>query len=411
MKGNFPDKLKPLLLPIKLNSLGTFFVSFLIPIIAHQQFSANGWQMGLLFSLQAVGAGCSALLFSKKVNKWGSRAGLIRLGSMVKMFAYILLYAAIIISNYELMIIATFFLGLGSGLFRLVSNTCFAQLSGFNNRAEVLGIASKQFGLGIVWGSSLAFTLLSVADALELSPIITYMSLVVFAIASAVAGLKGYKALSLISSQKVTVSIERVDEIRYTFITIFLFAMVFVGQLSGSLVAPFLEVYLLDHLKVTNIVELSLAYIPGGILSMLLAPKLGRYADKVNPALYLGVAGVTGAFTTWLMLQSVSLWQISLLFIIDASIIIAAGLVLSKLISEVAGESKGRAFGVQDFVSNLGAISGPLVGGLFWQMQGSKGPFMFSISTELVLALCCVTILLPALRKSSQFIKAGKQKI
>lgn len=410
MKSNLPGKLELLLFPILLNSLGSFFVNFLIPIVAHQQFSANGWQMGILFSLQAVGTGCSALLFSKKVNKWSNRASLMRFGSIVKMFAYILLYIAIIISSYEMMVIATFCLGLGSGLFWLVWNTCFAQLSAFNNRAEVLGIASKQVGIGIMWGSCFAFSLISVADYLSLPPMITYISLIVFSTASAIAGSKSYKALSVIATQEMMVNVDRVDVIKFTVITVFLFSMIFVGQLSGSLVAPFLEVYLLEHLKVTNIVELSMAYIPGGILSMLLAPKLGHYADKINSALYLGAAGITGAFTTWLMLQSTSLWQISLLFIIDASIITSSGLVLAKLISEVAGESKGSAFGLQGFISNLGAISGPLVGGLFWQIQGSKGPFMFSISTEIVLALCCFTILLPALRKSSQFSKVVKPK-
>ncbi|MGF1756613.1 MFS transporter [Photobacterium sagamiensis] len=408
MKSNFPNSLRPLLAPIRLDALGSFFVGFLIPIIAHQQFSANGWEMGILFSLQAVGTGCSALLFSKKVNKWSNRARLILIGAIIKMVAYILLYIAIIISSYKLMVMSTFGLGLGSGLFWLVYKTCFAQLSVFDNRAEVLGIASKQVGIGIMWGSCFAFSLISVAEYLALPPTMTYISLVVFSIASVIAGVKSYKAISVIASQEVMVDTSQVDRIKFTIITVFLFSMIFVGQLSGSLVAPFLEVYLLEHLKVTNIVELSMAYIPRGIISMLLAPKLGRYADNINSAIYLGVAGITGAFTTWLMLQSSSLWHISVLFIIDASIIMSSGLVLAKLISEAAGENKGSAFGLQGFISNFGAISGPLIGGLFWQMQGSRGPFMFSISTEIVLALCCFSILLPALRNSGQFSKAIK---
>ena len=403
MKSNFPVKLTPLLVPIRLDSLGVFFVNFLIPIIAHQNFEANGWQMGILFSLQAVGTGCSALLFSKKVNSWITRTKLIRLGCIIKMLAYILLYSAILSSSYILMVIATFTLGFGSGLFWLVWKTCFAQLSAYENRAEALGVASKQAGIGIMWGSCFAFSLIAVAEYFALSSIITYVSLIVFAIASAVAGVMSFKATSALANQEVTPNNRQPDKIIFSTITIFLFTMIFVGQLSGSLVAPFLEVYLLEHLKITSIVELSMAYIPGGIISMLLAPKLGYYADKINAAIYLTVAGLIGAFTTWLMLQSTSLWHISVLFIIDASIIMSSGLVLAKLISEVAGESKGSAFGLQGFISNFGAISGPLVGGLFWQMQGSKGPFMFSISTEVILALCCFTILFPALKRSRKF--------
>ena len=128
MKSNLPNSLRPLLVPIRLDALGSFFIGFLISIIAHQQFSANGWEMGILFSLQAVGTGCSALLFSKKVNEWGNRSRLIFIGSIVKMVAYILLYVSIIISSYKLMVMATFGLGLGSGLFWLVYKTCFARV-------------------------------------------------------------------------------------------------------------------------------------------------------------------------------------------------------------------------------------------------------------------------------------------
>ncbi|MGR5148049.1 MFS transporter [Photobacterium alginatilyticum] len=408
MKSSFPMKLTPLLVPIRLDSLGVFFINFLIPIIAHQNFEANGWQMGILFSLQAVGTGCSALLFSKRVNYWNTRANLIRLGCIIKMLAYILLYAAILSSSYTLMVVATFTLGFGAGLFWLVWKTCFAQLSAYNNRAEALGVASKHAGIGIMWGSSFAFCWIAVAEYFSLPPFITYISLIVFAIASAIAGMMSFKAISVLANQEVTPDTMQSDKIIFSTITIFLFSMIFVGQLSGSLVAPFLEVYLLEHLKITSIVDLSMAYIPGGIVSMLLAPKLGYYADKMNAAIYLTIAGLTGAFTTWLMLQSTSLWHISVLFTVDASIIMSSSLVLAKLISEVAGNSKGSAFGLQGFISNFGAISGPLVGGLFWQMQGSKGPFMFSISTEVILALCCFTILLPALNKSRRFAKEPK---
>ncbi len=405
MSSVLPNVLKPILLPIRLDSLGLFFVSFLIPIVAHQTFSANGWQMGLLFSLQAVGTGISALLFSKKVNSWLLRAPLSAFACLLKSIAYCCLYMAILVNNFELMIVATFALGFASGLFWLIWQSSFAQLSEYKDRAQVLGFASKQVGLGIMIGSCLAFSIISIAEIHGLSNEVAYCALPLFSFASLYASKISFTAYTAITAQltdnKGTVQ-TTYSSTTYTFIALFLFIMIFVGQLSGSLVAPFLEIYLLDHLQVSSIADLSIAYIPGGIVSMLFAPRLGAIADKVNAALYLGCAGVVGAFTTWLMLQSTELWQISILFVVDASVITSSGLVLAKLVSEVAGENKSSAFGVQGFISNLGAIAGPLVGGAFWQIQGSQGPFLFSISTELLLAACCFIILLPVLKSSGK---------
>ncbi|MCO7224351.1 MFS transporter [Pleionea sp. CnH1-48] len=403
MNKYLPEKLQPMLLPIKLDSLGLFFINFLIPIVAHKNFEANGWQMGLLFSLQAIGTGCSALLFSKKVNRWTHRSHLILLGSIVKAVAYVLLYLAIINTQYELMVAATFCLGFGSGIFWLVWQTCFAQLSDFKHRAEIFGEASRQMGLGVMFGSIAAFTLLSLAEDYNQPEWIGYMVILAFSVSSSIAAVLSFKAVSAMSSQDAQEEKEIPVPIKMTTIAIFLFGMIFVGQLSGSLVAPFLEVYLLDHLKITSIEDLSIAYIPGGIISMIVAPKLGRFADNINPALFLGGASIIGATTTYVMLQVTSIWHISALFVIDASVITSAGLVLAKLISEVAGENKGTAFGLQGFVSNFGAISGPLIGGFFWQTQGATGPLMFSIFTEVFLAFCCIAILLPALLRSKHF--------
>ncbi|MCP4322547.1 MAG: MFS transporter [Psychromonas sp.] len=397
MSTQFPVILKPLLQAIRLDALGLFFINFIIPVIAHQKFSADGMQMGILFSLQALGTGISALLFSKRVNSGLLRAPLIQLASLIKVFAYICLYFSIVNGLYELMIIATFCLGLGSGLFWLIWQTCFAQLSLYQHRAEVFGYASKQVGMGIMVGSCFAFSLLGFAETNLCSEYIMYISMPMFAIASFISGVVGYKAvLKMQFSQLDT----RKESHGFTFITVFIFSMILVGQLSGSLVAPFLEVYLLENLQIQSTSDLSLAYIPGGIASMLLAPKLGVLADKMNAAIYLACAGFVGALTTWLILQSSALWQISLLFVIDASVITSSGLVLAKLISGLAGNKMGSAFGIQGGVANFGAILGPIIGGLFWQHQGSKGPFIFSISTEVVLACCCLFILLPLLDRT-----------
>lgn len=409
MNRRIPNTIKPLLLPISLNSSGLFFVNFIIPVIAHQQFSADGRQMGILFSLQALGSGISALLFSKPVNKWKNRALLILVASILKALAYVILYSAIIFQNYNFMILSTLILGFGSGLFLLVWQTCFAQESSFHNRAEVFGAASKYTGIGLLWGSCFAFTIISFAENLIWPISITYISLIFFAVACLAAGIISNSVIGSIYYDKKEMKSVILKREKIELIAVFLLLLMFFSQLSGSLVAPFLEVYLLTHLHLSSIVELSMAYIPGGIISMILAPQLGRVADKMNSAIFLWISGMTGAFTTWLMLQSSTIYHIGFLFIIDATVITASGLVLKKLISEIAGKKKGSALGLHGFINNTGQIAGPVIGGFFWQVSGSKGPFTFSISTELVMAFSCILFLWPLMRNSKVFCNAEKK--
>lgn len=421
MNAVFPSSLTALLLPIRLNALGLFFINFLIPLVAHQTFHANGWQMGLLFSLQAAGTGIGAVCFGGLVAREASRRYLISLGSLLKGIGYALIYLAIVQQQFTLMVVATALLGFGAGMFWLVWQTCFAERSALANRAEVFGEASRQIGLGVLWGSVFAFTLMTVAEDYGQPHAVAFAVLLPFAFCSTVAAWLSWRAVTGLSAQQ-GVTLLGADSgaddggaaaaggAQYALVVV-LFSLIFIGQLSGALVAPFLEVYLLDELNITSLGDLTIAYIPGGIISMMVAPQLGRLADKFNPAYVLSLAAVLGALTTFTMLQVNELWQISVLFVIDASVITTSALVLTKLVSQVGGEQSGRAFGWQGFVGNAGAISGPLLGGMFWQLQGAAAPLYFSIATETGLALCCVLLLAPLCQRVFGLAKASTEGI
>ena len=82
----------------------------------------------------------------------------------------------------------------------------------------------------------------------------------------------------------------------------------------------------------------------------------------------------------------------ALLFIIDATVISSAGLALSKILSNISKTQRGSIFGLQGFFSNLGAISGPLLGGFLWELLGDRGPFLLSIGVEFVLGVVYFTL-------------------
>lgn len=411
MNAVFPPVLTPLLLPIRLNALGLFFINFLIPLVAHQTFAANGWQMGLLFCLQAAGTGLGALCFGRLVSRHALRRYLIGAGSVLKGIGYALIYLAIVQQHFVLMVIATALLGFGAGMFWLVWQTSFAEQSALAHRAEVFGEASRQIGLGVLWGSVFAFTLMTVAEDYGQPHAVAFAVLLPFALASSIAAWLSWRALSALhhaapaaTAAPLPTAAAPSGSSGPKALVLVLFGLIFVGQLSGALVAPFLEVYLLDQLNITSLGDLTIAYIPGGIVSMMVAPQLGRLADKFNPAYVLSLAGVIGALTTFTMLQVNELWQISLLFVIDASVITTSALVLTKLVSQVGGAHSGRAFGWQGFIGNAGAITGPLLGGMFWQLKGASAPLYFSIATEVLLACCCALLLAPLLGRLNKLL-------
>jgi len=113
----------------------------------------------------------------------------------------------------------------------------------------------------------------------------------------------------------------------------------------------------------------------------------------MQPRYWLSASSLIGALTTWLLINSTEIWQFSVLFAIDVTVVTSAGLVLSKILSDLSKDRRGSVFGLQGLISNFGALCGPLVGGVLWELSGDRAPFHLSIVVEAVLALAYLIIL------------------
>ena len=118
---------------------------------------------------------------------------------------------------------------------------------------------------------------------------------------------------------------------------------------------------------------------------MLLAPKFGGVADRLNVKLVIAVGASSGALTTWLLIHTTTLWIFSLLLVMDLTISITTGLVIQSFMSRISISHRGKVFGLQTIFMDLGAIMGPILGGILWDAYGFRAPFIFSISVELLL--------------------------
>ncbi|MFW9990837.1 MAG: MFS transporter [Candidatus Odinarchaeota archaeon] len=406
MTARFDKNLIQLLKLVRYNSLGFFFVSFIIPIVAFLEFKANGYEMGLLFSLQVLGATISAPVVGMIADKRDRRPKLIFTGSLGRMVAYLVIYFSIIVKSYWLMVFGTFSLGFAAGFFWSPLRAIVSDATEYRFRSEAFGIYNQQIGMGTFYGAFIGFGILMMASEASLGSGGLFAGLLVYALANLYAGIKILRiapAVTLVDIDREKAGINELVSFKTVKTTrlrknVFLFFIVLLGILFvestvGALVAPFLEVFLLKNIT-NDPVTMSLAYIPGGIVSMVAAPKLGEIADRIKPAYVLPPASIIGAITTWLLINSTEIWQVTVLFTVDSTVIAFATVVISKLMSNVSKNHRGSVFGFQGFLANLGGITGPLVGGVFWEITGDRGPFLLSIGVEAVLALIYLVVLL-----------------
>ena len=136
-----------------------------------------------------------------------------------------------------------------------------------------------------------------------------------------------------------------------------------------------------------------LIYFPSQIFSLLLAPKLGKIADKINPILGMAFVSGLGAFVTWLIIKSTSGYMFGILLLFDATFAWGGNLILQNILSRISKIHRGKIFGAAQWLSLFGAVLGPIIGGLAYQGIGPFAPFVISIFIELsVIPLYAIAI-------------------
>ncbi len=391
---------------IKFNTLGFFFLEFLIPWVATQELDASGAEMGIVFALQILGYTISSPFVGWLTDRT-SRTKLILTGSFGRGIAYFIIYLAIITSWLPGLAIGTFSIGFGVGFFWIPLNTLIAEKSDKKNRAEAYGLRNREQGIGTFFGALIGFGILNYANEANMESFFLYAAIPIFGFANFYAGFLFLKTVD----EEVKFANNPLDEVQIQnsifdplpqafMIGFILLALVlFMSSVNGSLAKPFLLVYMLENIE-NNPELVTLAYIPTGVVSMLLAPKFGEIADRIHPMLGISIASAVGAIVTWFLIHTDNLWIFAALLVIDVTIATTAGLIGANIISRVSKTHRGKIFGIQSTTSSLGAVIGPIVGGLIWDEFGDKYPFFLSIIVELALIpvfLVAIYLILPHL--------------
>ncbi|MHA1376233.1 MAG: MFS transporter [Promethearchaeota archaeon] len=411
---DFNDMLKIVIL----NSLGFFFIGFLVPIIARYNMVASAIQISLIVSFQVLGRTISGTITGFLTDRLKSRKKLVLLGSIGRGISYFIIYIAIILNSLILLGIGTFTLGFLAGVFWVPFNTLIAEKSNKDNRSEAYGKRNSANAIGQMIGGLIGFLLLMILGLFTDNPFLLYASIPMFGIANFFAGfkfnrevdesIKFYEPSDNPTNPLTNILIKENKENHPKLAgpiilgSFFLMSVLFLSSINGSIAKPFLNLYVIETIE-SNIQLVTWAYLPAGIVSTLLAPKLGKIVDKFRPAIGITITSILGALVTWLLINSANIWVFTLLLLVDLTIMISSGLIFQNLLSRISLKNRGKILGSGEFFQFLGAFIGPLIGGIVWDFIGPSYPFIISIFVELSLIplyLVVVYYLIPHLAEA-----------
>ena len=385
------------------NSLGFFFFQFLIPYATAQLLEASGTEMGLTFASQTIGGLISTPIVGYLTDRVSKKL-LVLIGSFGRAACYILLYIGILFSSLFTFAIGLFVLGFFLGFFWSPLNALVAEKSHKTFRSSAFGKQGGMLGKGNLVGSIVSFLIFGLANYyVPDNRIIVYSPLLLFMVSNIYAGIVFNKKVDVnlthdghMSQLNLNNEIQIDPKLNTTqtslkltigfIIGFFILIIAFMASAANQTIAPpFFQRYLIDELNVINPVLVMIIYFPSQIISLLLSPRMGRLADKINPELSIMVISGFGSLVTWLIVNSTSGLMFGIILTFDTTLAWAASLVLQNLLSRISKGHRGKIFGLTQWMSFLGAIIGPIVGGLAWDHLGPQSPFIISIFIELSL--------------------------
>lgn len=387
----FTSDFKPMLRIVFWNSFGLFYMGFLISYTAYADLNANGLILGSIVSVQVFGYLLSSIL-TGGISDYFSKKKLVLIGSFGRGISYFLIYFALLQQNLFLLGIGTFILGFGAGFFWIPLNALIAEKSSKYNRSQAYGIKSQYIGLGTSVGATIGFTFLISGSEMMLSESFLYIPIILYGISNLYAGIRFRFQVDesnvIINdlSNDITDEVSQITPKNSEFLwgMIFMFVVMFLAHINGSVSSPYIQPYLIEKIE-DNVVEITLAYLPGGIASMILAPKLGKYVDKFHPGIVIAITSVIGAITTYILIQVNSFGMFALVLIIDNTIVQMSFLAVQNVLSRTTLKHRGKILGLTAVSENVGQIVGPLIGGYAWDTYSIQTPFIISIAVELIL--------------------------
>jgi len=407
----------PMIRIIFWNCVGFFFFSFLIPYVTVQLLGASKTELGISFSIQTIGGLLSAPIVGFLTDR-ASKKILILVGAFGRAVCYVLMYIGILLSSLLIFTVGMFVLGFFAGFFWTPLDTLISEKSNKANRSFAFGKRGGMIGKGNIVGSILSFLIFGLSNIFVPENLfLVYSPLLLFAISNIFGGLMFHFKVdekltfdkhlfnlfpsdvepSIVSKEPVISEgpLKSRNNLAIGFFIGFSVLVVafMTSNINQSIASPFFQVYLIEELNILDPTIVMLIYFPSQIISLLLAPKIGKIADKINPVLGVAIVSSLGAFVTLLIINSTSGYMFAILLLLDSTFAWGGRLILQNILSRISKIHRGKVFGAAEWLSLFGAVLGPIVGGFAYDSIGAFAPFAISIFIELsVIPLYAIAI-------------------
>ena len=379
------------------NSLGFFFIEFIMAYLIKQVLNYPAPQLGLFFSFITLGGLISSSFIGYLTDRFSKRI-LVMIGSFGRGISYFGLYIAIILQSLIGMYISGFLLGLGAYIFWNPLDSIISEKSSKHYRSSAFGKRRFALGMGMIIGTIVGFTIFSLANTFTpLNDFIIYSAIPLFGIANFYAGLQFSRKVDEqkkfiypegsddpLSEQELDTSIQSSETQPrriYLLGIILVFTGLFLSAINVGFYRPYIQPYILENVN-SNAVLVSWFYLPTALIGALIAPKLGTMADKINPYLGISIASAFGGIITFLIIYTQDLWFFAILLIFDNTIMLTAGFIFINFLSRVSVKHRGKIFSIITLFESVGMIIGPILGGIVWVTISPQAPFFISIIAE-----------------------------
>lgn len=372
----------PINTPILLTSLAFGILAFLLPIYS-KRIDASALEIGWLFSIFSITTLLLRPLIGRAIDKYGRKRFFV-----AAMFFYAVALGLFAISSTMTMLyIARLVQGIASSLMWISAYAIAADMATSENRGVIYGQLDESNARGALIGAFFGFYFLG-QFPMDEGWVYLFLLYALFAI---MAGYFAYRDVPETLPQKEDNLIEQKEKVSPFIYKIMV--IVFITGLSSSMITPLLLIFLQDRFT-TDIGQLAMAFIPAAIVYSVLPSKMGKFSDKYGRITLISLGLFSAGVISFFIPNLPSLTWLIVLWVFEAVGMTMALPALDALVSDISGSSvRGRGYGMYTFAGSLGAVFGPLLGGVLYDNISHSAPFYLNGIVLIITSLLAIILL------------------
>lgn len=346
-------------------SLSFGVISFLLPIYS-KEMGLSATQIGGMFSVFSL----MLLIVKPLIGRWTDKIGW-KWFLVVAMGLYGLAFYLLAGATSSWMLYAVRMTqAIGSAFLSIASYSMAVALSGESEVGKQLGKVQSTQATGMMIGTTASIIVFFNMPFLEA----WHKLFVFFAMMAAVGGL--IICLRVKDDVKVLASKNKTTlKIKYSKSLLGIFLITFILALCSSMLSPILMVYLQDYFT-KDLMQLSLAFFPSAMIYIVLGSKLGYLGDRYGYKKMMIIGTAMNCIVAFLIPFTAYLVPLAILWCVDAVGDIIEGTSKSAFLSQIVEEDvRGQVYGICGSVGSLGAMIGPVLGGVLYDKFSVRAPF------------------------------------